>query len=466
METGAYARAGRMPTPFQVVMRRTEGGHAPERTLWALRSLLMIALVAALLGLAAAPFPRTAVRADTDTVSVSRTVDAAATEAAVDVERLRVRPIVSPSALYSGSKGFGVGGGFAADRVLRPGDHLQVEARLAQHLQGGFAEYLTGDSRRSPLVGLLGVGGWTTSRTRFEGHGPHSASGTSLFLDRLAAEAEARLKWSPAGPGGLLLQPTLRGRFDRLRGVTEPSTGALAAADPADTARLDALVGTDRYGVDLALSAVRDTRDAPSMPTHGAYLDGEVGRFQALDGSGLGFVHAQALATLFRPAPFQLPLLAERGSVFLRLNAAVTRQDGADPLPWFYLPELDRDLVVGYPRRGFAGRDALSIGVGGRSVIGPAIGPFRAEGVALVMVGAAYDDVFREFTPRVRFSSDRTAAGSAVPLQPSLALGLNLHTARRERPLIGALVGIGPGGVTLTSLRLVYGLGDFRPRFR
>ena len=425
----------------------------------------MIAL-AALLGLATAPFPRPAVRADTDTVSVAHAVDAAATEAAVDVEHLRVRPIFSPSALYSGSKGIGVGGGFAADRVLRRGDHLQVEARLAQHLQGGFAEYLTGDPRRSPLVGLIGVGGWTTSRTRFEGHSPHSASGTSLFLNRATAQTEARLKWSPAGPGGLVLQPTLRGRFDRLRGVTEPSAGALAATTTADVARLEALVGVDRYGVDLALSAIRDTRDAPSMPAHGAYLDGEVGRFQALDGSGLGFEHAQALVYLFRPVPFQFPLLAERGSVFLRLNAAVTRQDGANTLPWFYLPELDRDLVVGYPRSEFVGRDALSVGVGGRSVIGPAIGPFRAEGIALVMVGAAYDDVFREFTPRVRLSSARTSVGSVVPLQPSLAFGLNLHTARRERPLVGALVGIGPGGVTLASLRLVYGLSDFRPRFR
>ena len=189
-------------------------------------------------------------------------------------------------------------------------------------------------------------------------------------------------------------------------------------------------------------------------------------RFQALDGSGLGFSRAQALVYFFRPTPFQLPLLAERGSVFLRLNAAVTRQDGADALPWFYLPELDRDLVVGYPRSEFVGRDALSVGIGGRSLVGPAIGPFRAEGVAMVMVGAAYDDVFREFTPRVRLSADRTAAGSAVPLQPSLALGANLHRAGRERPLVGALIGIGPGGVTLASLRLVYGLGQYRPRFR
>ena len=428
---------------------------------------LAAALSASLLHLAQpVPLPRTALRADTDTVSVARAVGDAATEAAVDVEHLRVRPVFSPSALYSGSKGVGVGGGFAADRVLRPGDHLQVEARLSQRLQGAFAEYVTADPARHRLAGLIGVAGWTTSRSRFAGHGPHSASGTNLFLDRLEAQAEARLEWSPAGPRGVRLQPTVRGRFDRLRGVTEASAGALATTSPDDVARLEALTGTDRYGVDLALSAIRDTRDVPSAPTHGAYLDGEVGRFEALDGSGLGVTHVQALAYLFRPAPVQLPLLAERGSVFLRLNAALTRQDGADTLPWFYLPELDRDLVVGYPRSDFVGRDALSVGLGARSVIGPSVGPFRAEGVALALVGAAYDDVFREFTPRVRFSSARTAVGAAVPLQPSLALGLNLHTANRERPLVGALVGIGPGGVTLASLRLVYGLGQYRPRFR
>ena len=121
---------------------------------------------------------------------------------------------------------------------------------------------------------------------------------------------------------------------------------------------------------------------------------------------------------------------------------------------------------MGYPRSDFVGRDALSVGIGARGVIGEAIGAFLVEGTAMAMVGAAYDDVFREFTPRVRFSTARTPVGEAVPLSPSVAVGLNLHYIERERPLVGALVGVGPGGVSFASLRLVYGLGDYKPRLR
>jgi hypothetical protein len=263
----------------------------------------------------------------------------------------------------------------------------------------------------------------------------------------------------------VVLQPTARVRFDRVRGFEERRPGALAAVQPGDLGRLEALAGADRYGVEIALSAVRDTRDVRAMPSHGAYVEGEAGRFQSLDGSGLGVWRAQALGLAFRPALFRIPFLPERGAVFLRANGVVTRPDGG-PLPWVYLPELDRDLLVGYPRSEFVGRDALSVGVGARGVVGEALGAFLVEGVATAMVGAAYDDVVREFTPRVRFAPGQTAAGDRVPLSPSLAVGLNLHYLDRERPLVGALVGIGPDGVSLASLRLVWGLGAYRPRLR
>ena len=88
------------------------------------------------------------------------------------------------------------------------------------------------------------------------------------------------------------------------------------------------------------------------------------------------------------------------------------------------------------------------------------------EGVAIGLVGAAYDDVTTEFTPRLQFTTDRPAEGEAVPLRPSVGVGLSLHYLERERAIVDGLIGIGPGGITLTSLRLVWGLGDFRPRFR
>ncbi len=423
----------------------------------------MLALVAAL---ALFVQPDTTARfpeAPSDTVD---TAEEAVEEVAEDIARARVRPVFSPSALYSGSRGFGLGGGIAADDVLARGDHLQIEARLAQRLQGAHLEYLTGEPGVERWAGLLGAAGWTTTRTNFVGYGPHSARAGQLFLDRLAAEAEARLVWSPAGPGGPVVQPTGRLRYNRIRGFEERRAGALAAVLPADLARLDRTTGEDRYGAEVALSVVRDGRDRPSITSRGVYAEGEVARFQSFDGTGLGFWRTRASLIAFRPALIRLPFLPERGAVFMRVTGVVTREDGAADLPWFYLPELDRELTVGFPRGEFVGRDALAVGAGVRGVIGQAIGAFLIEGVATTRLGAAYDDVFTEFTPRVRFTRERVAVGERVPLTPSLAVGLNLHYLDRERPLVGGLIGISPEGVSLASLRLVWGLEGYRPRLR
>lgn len=402
------------------------------------------------------------IRPDTSDVSVGEVAE----EVAEDIDRARIRPVFSPSTLYSPSKGIGLGGGFAVDGVFSPGDHLQVEARVSQRLQGGFAEYLTDEPGQDRWAGVLGVAAWTATRTRFAGYGPHSSADTNLWLDRLVAQAEARLAWAPVGPRGLRVQPTVRFQFDRVRGYEEAAPGGLAAVRADDLDRLNALSGTDRYGAEVAVSALRDTRDLRAMPSRGSYVQGEVGRFQSFDGSGLGVWRLQAMGLAFRPALFQVPFLPERGALFVRANGVLTRQDGGGPLPWIYLPELDRDLLVGYPRSDFVGRDALSLGLGARGVLVEAIGAFLVEGVTMAMVGAAYDDVFREFSPSVRFSSARPAVGERVPLSPSLSVGLNLHYLEHERPLVGALVGIGPGGVSFGSLRLVWGLGEYRPRLR
>ena len=324
--------------------------------------------------------PDTAFRPAPAVADTGETVEEEVLDIADDVVGARVRPIVSPSTLYSPSKGVGIGGGVAVDGLFRPDDHLQVEARLAQRLQGAFGEYVTADPDRSRLFGHFGAAAWTTTRTRFVGHGPDSPADAELFLDRLAAEAEVRLGWMPRPGGAVLIEPTLRVRYDRLRGYEETVEGGLAEIDGRDLARLDALEGEARYGGEAALIAVVDTRDIPSMPSRGLYAHAEAARFQAADGSGLGFTRAEALAYLFRPALLQLPYIPDRGAFFVRFNGVITRQDGDDPLPWVYLPDLDGDLLVGYPRSEFVGRDAISLGVGVRGVIGQAIGAFLVEG--------------------------------------------------------------------------------------
>lgn len=412
---------------------------------------------------AAAQTPAASATARPDSVVTAATE--AATEVAETVEGLRIRPIVSIGALYSSSRGIGVGGGFAADNVLRQRDHLQVEGRVGQRILGAFGAYQTGTPERSTLFGLVGASILTSSRFPYEGTSPTSNADGTLYLDRYEAEAEVRVAWQPLGLLGPLVQPFVRYRADRLRGREERRVGTEALVSQADIAELDRLTGVTRTGIATGVGALSDSRDNAGRPTRGAFVQGTAYRFFSTDGSGLQFNRGEALAYLFRPAPFRLPFQPERGAVFVRVAAALTRQDSGE-LPFFYQPVLERDLLVGWPTRAFVGRDALSVGVGARGVVIPNLVAFRVEGTVIGMLGAGYDDVFRQFTPRVSTSSDPVAVGANVPLQPSLGIGVNLHYKDRERPLIGGLIGIGPGGVTFTSFRLVIGLDRYLPTVR
>lgn len=415
-----------------------------------------------LLGLALLPQAAAQTPADS-AIAVATEV---ATETADAVVRRRIRPVFSPGALYSGSRGFGVGGGVAVSNLALPDDHLQVEARLAQRIQSVYGYYLTDEPETVRLFGLVGGAALTTTRYPFYGTGPHSDPEGKLYLDRSEWEVEGRLGLSPAWARGVLLQPTVRYRADRLRDTTEAARGSLAFVSQRDRDAIGSLLGDARSGVSVGLSAITDTRNNDARPLRGAYLQGSAARFFSTDGSGLQFNRFDATGYVFRPAPFRLPFQPERGAVFVRATGVVVREDGDDGLPLLYLPVLDRDLLVGWPAKTFVGRDALSLGVGARGVVVNRLGAFRVEGTVLALVGAAYDDVFSEFTPRVSLSSDPVAVGENVPLRPSAGIGINLHYRDRERPLVGALVGVGPGGVTVTSFRLVVGLERYRPEIR
>lgn len=380
-----------------------------------------------------------------------------------------MRPIVSLSALYSPSKGIGIGGGIALDSLFRRGDRAQIEARLAQHLLGGIVEYRSAMPGTERTGVLLGASAWTTDRTGFRGHGPHSPEDTRLFLERTHAEAEARLIFSPAPSRRLIIQPTARFRYDYLRDFEEDGDGSLKEAAPSDIDRLDAIRGARRYGVEAALSVIRDALDRPFRPRRGTYMQGEVARFRGLDGSDLGFTRAEVNLLAFSPIALGQRGEGRRATLFVRGFGLITRQDENTALPWIYLTEFARDKFVGYPHSAFAGRDALSFVVGARrtvyqrSIVGRSV---DFEGIAMVMLGAAYDDVFREFTFRVRTDAAAPPPGEVVPLTPSLGVGVDAYLSGSNRPLVGGILGVGPGGITVTSLRFVVGLDRYRPRLR
>lgn len=433
-----------------------------------LAAFLLPALVLALtllLGLLQ-QVPQQPVPPPADTVSVVAQVADDAAPVADDLARMKVRPIVSVGSLYSSSRGIGVGGGFAASNVATRGDHVQVEGRVGQRVLGAFGSYMTGEPERAPLFGVLAASVVTSSRFPFQGTGPHSDPAGRLHLDRMEAEAEARVGWQPWGVGGTLVQPFARVRVDRLRGFEERSDSSLAFVTDRDLAAIARLTGDTRRIATVGLSGLTDTRDSQVIPTRGLYAQGSAARSLAIDGSGLGFNRAEILGYLFRPSPLRLPFQRDKGALFLRVSAIVTRQDAGDDLPLVYLPVYDRDRLVGWPARSFVGRDAFSVGLGARGALFHRPGVFRIEGFGVAALGAAYDDVFREFTPRVTLSDDPVPPGAGVALQPSLGVGVNIHYRDKERPLVGGLVGIGPAGVTLTGFRLVIGLERYRPDVR
>ena len=386
----------------------------------------------------------------------------------VDERRAKpeVRPIIAPSALYSPTRGFGIGGGVAVWNVARTGDRLQVEGRLTQRYQSGWGSYSTGNPGRSRLYGLVGAGATTTSRYPYYGNSPRYNRDAKLDIDRVAFEVEGRVGWAPFGPRTVVLQPTVQFRYDELRDYAAARDGALGLADPEDLRALDALRDDPRHGVLAGLSVLLDTRDDEIMPRSGVVVQSSVQQFVATDTTALRFTRGQGTVTLFHPALFEIPFLPEPGAFFVRANLVVTRQGGVEPLPYMYLPNLNQELLVGFPTSRFRGRDAASLAAGVRGVIAQAIGAFLVEGMSFVMVGASYDNISDDFTPRVTFDPAAVDPAGRVPLRPSVAVGLNVHFIDRERPLLGLVLGAGPEGLTSASFRIVYPLRWYRPSIR
>jgi hypothetical protein len=343
-----------------------------------------------------------------------------------------------------------------------------LQGRLSERFQSVETVYFTGDRHRRPLFGMLGGAFATTSRLAFYGVGPRSVPDAKLYLDQVSAESEVRVGWYPTGNSILMLQPVLRFQFDRLDGYEPARDSALEVIDPRDRELLDALIGVDRYGAELGLQAISDTRDRLASPNRGFLVQGGVSRFMAMDGTNLNVNRFELSAYRFFPAPVLIPFLPERGAIFLRGSLVITRQADAarNPLPPYYLPVLDAELLAGYPPRRFFGRDGFSIGAGTRGTILALFGAVLIEGFSIVMVGNAYDDIFGQFSPDIDFDQEPADPNERVPLRPSAAVGLNIVTIDRDRPVIGGLLGIGPEGIVVSSFRIVYDIRSYRPRVR
>ena len=375
-----------------------------------------------------------------------------------------VRPRLAPSAIYSQSRGFGIAGGVAVDNLITDGTELALDLRLSQRFQGVALSAFSADRYSAPVYGFASVEASTTSRRRFFGIGPYTDDQNKLFLDYTSLDAEARVGAYPLGHTGLFLQPGARFLLDYLRELEEDqgiSIDTLRLSDPASLASVEAddVLDNTRYGVSVGLEIASDLRDWRAYPRRGTFVSVEGRRFFALDGSGLQYDRL-AVSTLG-----YLPIRG-RTALIGRSNLVLTRSDNNDPIPFYYLPVLDTRLLTAYSSDRFVGRDVLAVGGGVRVPIADFIGVYGIDAVVMGYLGNVYDNVFEQFEPGLTFDQGAIPRDGGVPLRPALGIGVGIVNLDKERVVLGGLLGISPGRISVASLRIAYDLRDARPLFR
>ena len=385
---------------------------------------------------------------------------------AVDDGGLNVRPRLAPSALYSSNLGVGFGAGVAVDNVGWRGSEIGVDVRVQRRALGAGATLSTSDPYASRVFGIVSASAATTSRRQFFGVGPFTSGNRALALSHDEVDAEARVGVYPFGTAALLVQPGVRFLLDRSGAVRGDSPVGLGDLSAASQAAVRPVIGEVRSGVSVGVEVTTDFRDWPAYPRSGVVVSAEARRFAGLDAEALRFTRTAVQSTAYTPLYGRTVLLAS-------VIGVVTRQgdadgDGApDAIPYYYLPTLDERAAVAYRQDRLTGRDLFALGLGVRAPLYDFLGVYGIDAVVVGYLGNVYDDLFRQFSPGVTFGQDATAdADGRARLRPALGLGLGIVNLDKERVVLGALVGVGAGGVTVASLQIAYNLRDSRPLFR
>ena len=429
-------------------------------------------VLALALALALLQTPAPADTTDADGSEVSDATDVIAETGTYDRDDdgrpgLEFRPRIAPSALYSQNRGVGIGGGVGIRNLGWTGSDLTVDLRLQQRFQSADVTLFTADPFDTRFYALVSAGGSTTERRRYYGLGPNTLADSEINLFHDAAQAEARVGYYPLGTTALYVQPGVRVLYDYTGGVNPDGAGSLAdLADDKSREAVRIAEGRGRYGASVGLEVATDLRDWPAYPRRGFFGTVEHRRFVAFDASELTLARYSASALGYLP-------VRGRTTVLFRSVAILTRSgdgdgDGVDdPIPFYYLPTLDDRVATAFQEDRLTGRDVVSVGAGLRVPIFDFLGVYGIDGVVMGYLGNAYDNVFEQFTPAVSFRElSIIDANGRSKLRPSLALGMGLVNLDKERVVLGGLLGVGPGGVTLATLRVAYDLRDARPLFR
>ena len=374
---------------------------------------------------------------------------------------VEVRPRFAPSALYSRDYGLGIGVGLGVRNLVAAGTDATADVRLQRHYQGAEVAFETGDRYARRLSALVAVGGFTTDRRFYAGVGP-APRGPALDLSHDAVRAEVGVRAYPLGSTAIRVQPSVEVRADHSDGVAR---GLLGGLDAASQRAVDRARGR-RTGAWLGLEVGTDLRDRPGRPHRGLLAAVAHRRFAAFDGSDLTLAQTTASAAGYLP-------LGSRATAVLHGVGVTTRSGDADgdgrpdAVPFVYLPTLDDDLATPFRQNRLTGRDVLAVGAGVRATVADLYGLYGVDLLVMGTLGNAYDDVFDQFRPAVSLGADGVLDGDGrAALRPGLALGLGLADLDDGRAVLAAQVGVGPGGVTLATLRVAYDLAARRRAFR
>lgn len=354
-------------------------------------------------------------------------------------------------ALYSNSKGFGLGGEVTVRHLVGSDTELAVMGRIQQRYGQVGASFFTGDPFRAPLfAGVIGF--YTNDRVRhFYGIGPRSLRRNHVFTSMESAEAELRLGWHPSETRRLLVQPVVRLLHHHVHAFRDRRDQAFLRLDPASQRNLFDAVGRPTTGVTYGLEVAFDTRDRPFYSSRGTLLLVTARRYDGLGDDAFRYYATTASAYGFVP-------LRNRQVLFGRAVLALTHPLGDAPLPFYALPVVDDQLLGAYTRFRFTGNDLLVLTLGYRLPVYTFLNWFALDANVQVSAVNAYDDLFDQFEPGLTFATDLREDGGRTPLRPSLSIGADLVNLDEGRIVIGGQMGVDPEGYRFGTLRFVYGI--------
>jgi hypothetical protein len=163
---------------------------------------------------------------------------------------------------------------------------------------------------------------------------------------------------------------------------------------------------------------------------------------------------------MFVPMPWYRHVLG------FRLAGFGTRADGGRTVPFYHLPVIDDRLVAGYGGYRLTGRDGLLASVEYRFPLFALLDIVGVDAAVHLHLGNTYDDLFRQFSPRVDFRRRVEVRGGRVPLRPALGIGGRLVALPSERVYLDGMLGITPEGFGLAGLTFVHDIRTYRRAIR